>query len=540
MPIDYRKALERLRERRAGHAADAAAAPPRRCSAMGNPTGFHAISAASRSAIAPSASGSRTGTRSTCRWSTETLNRAGRPLHGLRHSLLPRRRLPGEEPHSRVQRPGLPRPLARGGREPALDQQLPRDHRPRLPRPLRGRLHAGHQRPAGDHQAHRVPDRRAGVRGGLGRAAAARAARAAGGWPSSAPGRPAWPPPSNWPAPATRWSLFEKDDRIGGLLRYGIPDFKLEKHVIDRRLEQMAAEGVKFEPGVAVGKDISGRAAARDVRRRLPDAWAPASRGRWPCPAPSWPASTSPWTSSPSRTAASPATPCPTAASRDPSRQGQARRRHRRRRHGQRLRRHVDPPGGRVGHATGNPAQAARRQQSRNALARLAEDHADLLLAGGRLPAPLEHADQGTRAAAAAASSRLRCCEVEWVRGAKGWEMRELPGTEFTLPADLVLLAMGFLHVVHARPGRGVGPASWTTAATWLVESLDDQPAGRFCRRRHGPRAPRWWSTPSTTAGSWPPPWTSGCGDKAEGGRRKGEGGRGKASPFSLREKGRG
>ena len=49
--------------------------------------------------------------------------------------------------------------------------------------------------------------------------------------------------------------LFEKDDRMGGLLRYGIPDFKLEKHVIDRRLEQMAAEGVKFEPGVGVGKE---------------------------------------------------------------------------------------------------------------------------------------------------------------------------------------------------------------------------------------------------------------------------------------------
>jgi glutamate synthase (NADPH/NADH) small chain len=41
--------------------------------------------------------------------------------------------------------------------------------------------------------------------------------------------------------------LFEKNDRIGGLLRYGIPDFKLEKSVIDRRLEQMAAEGVEFK-----------------------------------------------------------------------------------------------------------------------------------------------------------------------------------------------------------------------------------------------------------------------------------------------------
>src|ERR1017187_8861342 len=46
---------------------------------------------------------------------------------------------------------------------------------------------------------------------------------------------------------AGHWvTLFEKADRIGGLLRYGIPDFKLEKHVIDRRLEQMNAEGVRF------------------------------------------------------------------------------------------------------------------------------------------------------------------------------------------------------------------------------------------------------------------------------------------------------
>jgi glutamate synthase (NADPH/NADH) small chain len=50
--------------------------------------------------------------------------------------------------------------------------------------------------------------------------------------------------------------LFEKDDRIGGLLRYGIPDFKLEKSVLDRRLEQMAAEGVEFVTGVNVGVDL--------------------------------------------------------------------------------------------------------------------------------------------------------------------------------------------------------------------------------------------------------------------------------------------
>ena len=44
--------------------------------------------------------------------------------------------------------------------------------------------------------------------------------------------------------------VFEKDDRIGGLLRYGIPDFKLEKEVLDLRLRQMEAEGVVFETGI--------------------------------------------------------------------------------------------------------------------------------------------------------------------------------------------------------------------------------------------------------------------------------------------------
>jgi glutamate synthase (NADPH/NADH) small chain len=52
-------------------------------------------------------------------------------------------------------------------------------------------------------------------------------------------------------------TLFEKSDRIGGLLRYGIPDFKMEKHLIDRRMEQMAAEGVEFRPGVEVGVAVS-------------------------------------------------------------------------------------------------------------------------------------------------------------------------------------------------------------------------------------------------------------------------------------------
>jgi glutamate synthase (NADPH/NADH) small chain len=56
--------------------------------------------------------------------------------------------------------------------------------------------------------------------------------------------------------------VFERADRIGGLLRYGIPEFKMAKHRLDRRLEQMVAEGTKFRAGVDVGVDIT----AEDLR----------------------------------------------------------------------------------------------------------------------------------------------------------------------------------------------------------------------------------------------------------------------------------
>jgi glutamate synthase (NADPH/NADH) small chain len=60
-------------------------------------------------------------------------------------------------------------------------------------------------------------------------------------------------------------TVFEKADRIGGLLRYGIPDFKLEKRFIDRRLEQMRAEGVEFVTSAHVGATIP----AGDLRRQF-------------------------------------------------------------------------------------------------------------------------------------------------------------------------------------------------------------------------------------------------------------------------------
>ncbi len=60
-------------------------------------------------------------------------------------------------------------------------------------------------------------------------------------------------------------AVYERDDKPGGLLRYGIPEFKMEKHVLDRRLAQMRAEGTRFRSGVDVGGDITGQ----ELRRRF-------------------------------------------------------------------------------------------------------------------------------------------------------------------------------------------------------------------------------------------------------------------------------
>ena len=52
-------------------------------------------------------------------------------------------------------------------------------------------------------------------------------------------------------------TLFERNDRIGGLLRYGVPDFKLDKRVVQRRVDILEAEGIEMRTGVEVGRDVS-------------------------------------------------------------------------------------------------------------------------------------------------------------------------------------------------------------------------------------------------------------------------------------------
>ena len=62
-------------------------------------------------------------------------------------------------------------------------------------------------------------------------------------------------------------AVYERADRIGGLLRYGIPEFKMEKRHINRRIEQMRAEGTKFRTGIEIGRDIDAADAAQALRR---------------------------------------------------------------------------------------------------------------------------------------------------------------------------------------------------------------------------------------------------------------------------------
>ena len=62
--------------------------------------------------------------------------------------------------------------------------------------------------------------------------------------------------------------VYEKFAKAGGLMRYGIPDFKMEKHFVDRRVAQMEAEGVTFHYGAHVGVNVAGRQAGRRTTTR--------------------------------------------------------------------------------------------------------------------------------------------------------------------------------------------------------------------------------------------------------------------------------
>ena len=183
--------------------------------------------------------------------------RAGRALHGVRHPVLPQR-LPARQPHPGLERPRLPRPLARRDPPAARDEQLPRVHRAAVPGAVRGRLRAGDPRGRRGHdQADRELDHRPRVGRGLGRAAAAAAPRPASPSRSSAPGPAGMAAAQQLRREGHRVVLFERDEAAGGLVRFGVPDFKIEKCVVERRVAAAARRGRRAAPAASTSASTS-------------------------------------------------------------------------------------------------------------------------------------------------------------------------------------------------------------------------------------------------------------------------------------------
>lgn len=241
--------------------------------------------------------------------------------------------------------------------------------------------------------------------------------------------------------------VFEKDDRIGGLLRYGIPDFKLDKRVLDRRLEQLVAEGVRFEPCIEVGVDISVRALRRQSDAILLTMGAGQPRAL-SVPGAGYEGvhyAMEYLAQQNRRVAGEPIDD-------DPRKAIHAR--------GKQV---IVIGGGDTGSDCVGTAirQGAARVTQLEILPKPPEGR------NPETPWPLwpkimrtsssheEGCERRWSTLTKALSGRdiqvthLHGCTVEWVRGRRGWEMKEVPGTDFTLPADLVLIAMGFVHVTH-------------------------------------------------------------------------------------------
>ena len=81
---------------------------------------------------------------------------------------------------------------------------------------------------------------------------------------SSARGRPGSPAPSSSRGRGEHVVVYERDEAAGGLVRFGVPEFKIEKRLVERRVQQLAAEGVEFRFGVDVGSDVT----AGELRER--------------------------------------------------------------------------------------------------------------------------------------------------------------------------------------------------------------------------------------------------------------------------------
>ncbi len=247
--------------------------------------------------------------------------------------------------------------------------------------------------------------------------------------------------------------VFEKSERPGGLLRYGIPDFKLEKRVIDRRLQQLASEGVEFQTGLCAGEDISAR-----YLQKMFDGICLAMGAGEP------------------RDLNVPGRGCENIlfamdylTAQNKYNTGEAA---------------DDSPGITAkdkvvvvigGGDTGSDCVGTARRQN-----------AKKIYQFEILPKPPEERPSDTpwpmwprimrtsssheegcerrwsimtkkfSGGAGIKLEELHCCEVEWEKKADGWKLKELPGTDFILKTDMVILALGFTHVVHEGLVQGL------------------------------------------------------------------------------------
>jgi NADPH-dependent glutamate synthase beta subunit-like oxidoreductase len=239
--------------------------------------------------------------------------------------------------------------------------------------------------------------------------------------------------------------VFEKDEQAGGMLRYGIPDFKLGKAILDRRLAQLRAEGVEFQTGVIAGKDVS----------------APYLRKRFDCICLTMGARQPRDMAVPGREkaniffaldyltaqnklcAAEPLDGVPRINARDKV---------------------VVVLGG--GDTGSDCVGTARRQRAKKIyqleilpqppdarpvdtpwptwprIMRTSSSHEEGCERRWSILTKAFAGDNGN-------VKELHGCEVEWQSADGNWKLKELPGTEFVLKADLVLLALGFLHVTQ-------------------------------------------------------------------------------------------
>jgi glutamate synthase (NADPH/NADH) small chain len=248
-------------------------------------------------------------------------------------------------------------------------------------------------------------------------------------------------------------AVFEKSARIGGLLRYGIPDFKLEKHVIDRRLAQMRAEGVEFHPNSHVGGNVSVERLMREYDAVVIAIGAEAPRDL-PVPGRTLKGIhfAMEFLTQQNRRVAGEKVPEPEsilATGRDVLVIG----------------------GGDTGSdCIGTSNRHHAKSVSQLEILPLPPQHEDKLMTWPNWPLKLRTSsshEEGCHRDFAVATKRftgegahvtgLEAVRVEWVSENGRMAMREVPGSEFHIKADLVLLAMGFVHPVHQGALEALG-----------------------------------------------------------------------------------